>query len=68
MIFSRLHRVTIFHIHGEQFMKSKYIVHLLIVKYMLTMLQTQNSFFIHINHALQTSSKRKLFLNSLTLS
>ncbi len=52
MIFSRLHRVTIFHIHGEQFMKSKYIVHLLIVKYMLTMLQTQNSFFIHKDHVL----------------
>jgi hypothetical protein len=68
MIFSRLHKVTIFHIHGEQFMKSKYIVNLLIVKYMFTMLQTQNSFFIHIDHVLQTSCKGKLFLNSLTLS
>jgi hypothetical protein len=49
-------------------MKSNYIVHLLIIKYMLTMLQIKNSFFIHIDHVLQTSCKGFLKKNSLTLS
>jgi hypothetical protein len=38
-----------FHIHGEEFMKYKlHIMHLLIFKACFTMLQAQNTFYIHM--------------------